>query len=64
MMINDQGGIDWHKSTYSPQNGDCVEQGLAKEDGTTMVRDTKMRGTGPVIGFDPAAWTEFITFVK
>jgi hypothetical protein len=59
-MSNTQGAVDWHKSTYSPQNGNCVEQGVMEATGTTAVRDTKDDGTGDVLKFNPSAWTAFV----
>lgn len=63
-MIDNQGGTGWHKSTYSSQGIECVEQGVAQEDGSAMVRDTKLRGTGPVLGFAPEAWASFVDSVR
>lgn len=40
----------WRKSTFSSMNGSCVEIGWL-EPGRIGVRDTKDRGTGPVLIF-------------
>ncbi|MFG3579458.1 DUF397 domain-containing protein [Micromonospora chersina] len=52
-------GARWRKSTRSGGNGgDCVEvaDNLA---GVVAVRDSK-DPAGPVLTFDPAAWTRFV----
>ena len=51
-------GETWHKSTASNNNSACVEVCLA--DGQVQVRDTKALGRGPILGFDPAAWSAFV----
>ncbi|MEU9829660.1 DUF397 domain-containing protein [Micromonospora chersina] len=56
-------GARWRKSTRSGGNGgDCVEvaDNLA---GVVAVRDSK-DPAGPVLTFDPAAWTRFVTMTK
>lgn len=63
-MNNTQGATDWHKSSYSPQNGNCVEQGIVVNTGETAVRDTKNEGTGAVLKFDRSAWTAFVASVR
>lgn len=63
-MTQDQGATDWHKSSYSPQNGSCVEQGTIVGSGATAVRDTKDSGTGNVLSFTPSAWTAFVDSVR
>ena len=53
----------WRKSSYSGSNGgNCVE--AASSTDLVMVRDTKNSGTGPVLGFAPAAWAAFMAQVK
>jgi hypothetical protein len=53
----------WRKSSYSSDNGgECVEVASTAE--TVAVRDTKQRGTGPVLRFTPAAWRRFASQVK
>ncbi|MFF4894514.1 DUF397 domain-containing protein [Micromonospora chersina] len=52
-------GARWRKSTRSGGNGgNCVEvaDNLA---GVVAVRDSK-DPAGPVLTFDPAAWTRFV----
>ena len=51
----------WRKSSRSGGEGNCVEvAGFAEVVG---VRDTKDR-QGPVLSFDPAAWTRFLGAVR
>jgi len=53
----------WRKSSYSGSNGgNCLE--AASSTDLVMVRDTKNNGTGPMLGFTPAAWAAFTTQVK
>lgn len=53
----------WRKSTYSGNGGaNCVETGTSP--GHVLVRDTKTRGTGPILRFAPAAWTRFTHILK
>ena len=52
-------GDDWRKSSYSMSNGHCVATARLA-DGRIGVRDTKAGATGPVLRFDPAAWTAFL----
>lgn len=49
----------WRKSSYSMSNGHCVAT-APLADGRIAVRDTKAGPTGPVLRFDPAAWTAFL----
>ncbi|MCP3786407.1 DUF397 domain-containing protein [Micromonospora sp. A3M-1-15] len=56
-------GARWRKSTRSGGNGgNCVEvaDNLA---GVVAVRDSK-DPAGPVLTFDPAAWTRFVATAK
>jgi len=48
--------MDWRKSTYSQNGGDCVE--TASDAGNVLVRDTTNRGGG-TLSFDAAAWAKF-----
>jgi hypothetical protein len=53
----------WRKSTYSGNNGGCVE--IAElDDGQVAVRDTKHDGHGPVLIFTPHEWDCFIQGAK
>lgn len=50
---------NWHKSTYSGNNDNCVE--VADNDpAAVMVRDTKHNETGPVLAFGATAWSIFL----
>ncbi|MEV0002998.1 DUF397 domain-containing protein [Micromonospora sp. NPDC050980] len=56
-------GARWRKSSRSGSNGgSCVEvaDGLPEIVG---VRDSK-DPSGPVLGFDPAAWRAFVAYAK
>ena len=52
---------DWHKSSYSGYNGDCLQARL--EDGMVRVRDSK-NPDGPVIEFTPREWEDFLAGAK
>jgi hypothetical protein len=47
----------WRKSTCSDSGG-CVE--AAYSDGFIGVRDTKARGTGPILEFTQHEWQAFV----
>lgn len=50
--------MTWRKSTYSASGGaNCVEVGHRV--GRVLIRDTKDRGTGPVLTVSPSAWRTF-----
>jgi hypothetical protein len=52
----------WRKSSHSGSNGGgCLE--AAGHDSQILIRDTQDR-SGPVLGFDPAAWRRFTTQLK
>lgn len=59
-MQVDQSG--WFKSSYSAQNGDCVEGRLRADDGIDL-RDTKNR-QGPVVTMGSPGWTAFTDAVR
>jgi hypothetical protein len=50
--------VGWRTSTRSSNGTDCVEVNLAAH-GVAM-RDSKAKGTGPVIHFTVEEWTTFI----
>lgn len=53
----------WRKSSYSGDQGACVEFALVADtapDNTVAIRDSKDT-TGPILLFSPAAWTAFTT---
>lgn len=47
----------WRKSSYSGQNGECVEVS-AQRAGEVAVRDSK-NPDGPALAFTPRAWRTF-----
>lgn len=47
----------WRKSIISDTGG-CVE--VAYADGAVGVRDTKARGTGPILEFNEREWRAFV----
>jgi Domain of unknown function (DUF397) len=53
----------WHKSSYSAYNGNCVEVATIG-DGRVGVRDTKDKGSGPVLVFGGRSWREFVKNIK
>ncbi len=54
--------MKWRKSSYSANQGDCVEV-AALPDGGRAVRDSKDKA-GPILTFTSAAWREFLQAVK
>ncbi len=53
--------MDWIKSSYSVNEGQCVE--IATLDNGTAIRDSKDPG-GPVLRFTSAQWRAFLGAVK
>jgi Domain of unknown function (DUF397) len=53
----------WHKSTYSGNQGGCVEV-ADLDDGRVAVRDTKQHGQGPILIFTSHEWSTFILGAK
>jgi Domain of unknown function (DUF397) len=49
--------MDWRKSSFSGQNGSCVE--TASSSGAVLVRDTTNRDGG-TLSFDADAWRTFL----
>ncbi|KIF02069.1 hypothetical protein PL81_32040 [Streptomyces sp. RSD-27] len=63
-MRADVSDLAWRKSSYSNgEGGECVEVSDHLP-GVVAVRDSKRKGTGPVLAFPAAAWTSFIQDVK
>jgi Domain of unknown function (DUF397) len=53
---------EWHKSSYSSQDGNCVE--VARNlPGVVAVRDSK-NPDGPVLVVTPEGWQEFLLALK
>lgn len=63
MNMIDQGATQWHKSSFSHQDGQCVEQGVYLT-GEVAVRDTKAKGAGPVLAFDAQSWNSFVEVIS
>lgn len=53
--------MEWHKSSRSGTNGQCVE--VAATPGQVLVRDSKDR-EGPVLVFTPDEWQAFAASVR
>lgn len=53
---------DWRKSTYSGNNGGCVE--TAFTDDAVLVRDSKDQGEGPILRFTLPEWDAFLAGTK
>lgn len=49
--------IEWHKSSYSGSNSNCVETGVLEAG--TVVRDSK-KPNGPALPFTNHVWAAFI----
>lgn len=57
-------GSRWKKSSWSAENGNCVEVAELSE-GNIGVRDSKAKGPGcPALAFTRADWSSFIISVK
>ncbi len=57
-MSNPGWRAGWRTSTRSSNGGNCVEVDFTAT-GVRM-RDSKARGTGPIIDFSPAQWAAFL----
>ena len=58
----DVSGARWRKSTRSGTNGNCVAVGAAAA--VIGLRDTKARGSGPVLAFSRPSWQAFLDGCK
>ena len=54
-------GLNWVKSSFSGNNGNCVEI-ASMQDGDLAVRDSK-NADGPALCFGPGAWAAFVAGV-
>jgi Domain of unknown function (DUF397) len=54
----------WKKSSYSQSNGHCVEAASLAAEGRVGVRDSKKEGGGPVLLFEPEAWSAFLSGLR
>ncbi|SFD72959.1 protein of unknown function [Actinopolyspora alba] len=61
MLFRDKNPVIWHTSSYSGNNGTCVEVGFATS--TVLVRDTKDR-EGGTLALTPTAWQSFLSTLK
>jgi len=64
-MISDMdvSAASWWKSSWSAYNGGCVEVADLRYD-RVGVRDTKAKGSGPVLVFTNTEWNSFLSRVK
>ena len=53
--------IDWRKSRFSADQGNCIE--IAALTAAILVRDSKDI-SGPVLAMSPAQWTDFLQHVR
>jgi hypothetical protein len=60
--MSDEMVFDWRVATYTGGQGNCVEVGRSAA--SVAVRDTKDRGSGPVLRFDPVLWRTFMERFK
>jgi hypothetical protein len=61
-VVEDLSAAVWRKSTYSHENGECVEV-AGNLPGVVPVRDSK-DPEGPALIFGRAAWAAFVGEVK
>ncbi|MFD3912549.1 DUF397 domain-containing protein [Streptomyces sp. NPDC058603] len=54
--------VEWRRSSYSTNGGNCVEMGVGIPH-TVPIRDSK-NPTGPTLITSHTAWTTFIAFAK
>ncbi|MGW3657789.1 DUF397 domain-containing protein [Streptomyces sp. NPDC005151] len=59
----DASELEWFKSSYSSSGdgNDCIE--VASAPGSVHVRDSK-DARGPLLGFAPGAWVDFVTYAS
>jgi hypothetical protein len=57
-MSTDSRTTPWIKASASDTGSSCVEQ--RRNEGLVEVRDTKARGTGPVLRFTPAEYAAWL----
>jgi len=59
MSTPDFTSAEWHKSTYSGDNGgQCVE--VAFHADVVGLRDSKAQGHGPILAFTRTEWDAFV----
>ena len=59
MTAHEPGGFVWRKSSYSTDNGDCVEIGWP-EPTAVAVRDSKQQDS-PALAFEDVNWRAFVS---
>jgi hypothetical protein len=52
----------WRKASYSGNGANCVE--VADTASAVLIRDTKDRGTGPVLRVGPDVWKQFTATLR
>jgi uncharacterized protein DUF397 len=62
MNQTDLSRATWRKSSYSSQDGNCVEVAI-NQSGAITVRDSK-NPDGPKLLVSPAAWRAFVRGLK
>jgi hypothetical protein len=55
-------GLEWVKSSFSGNNGNCVEVAQIPDDGRA-IRDSKVPH-GPMLAVSASGWAEFVEAVK
>ncbi|MFE4519341.1 DUF397 domain-containing protein [Kitasatospora sp. NPDC056783] len=60
--MDDLRSVAWHKSSYSAQQGQCVEVAIGSS-GQVPVRDSK-DPEGPALAFPVGAWSSFVAAIR
>lgn len=60
-MSTEQPRPRWQRSTYSGQNGHCVEVASAPTGDTRLVRDSKLGENSPILEVSPRAFAAFLS---
>ncbi|MFI1582073.1 DUF397 domain-containing protein [Embleya sp. NPDC020630] len=60
-VIDQAWSLRWRKSTYSQDDGACVEAASAAS--VVAIRDSKILA-GPAIGFSGSVWAAFLDHLK
>lgn len=61
-MVSTKAPLQWTTSSYSGQQGDCIQWRRSADGNGIDVRDSKSPG-GPTLTVAPQAWTAFINDV-